>query len=121
MRQKEVLLARCRAEHIEPPGRADRIINSANATADERFVATTVSRGRPRRVSSCIFWRASSSSASSTRRSGRMAGGCRTYRDTAAAIVDAGFTITDLQHVRFPDLRITLPTSANILGTALRA
>lgn len=50
-----------------------------------------------------------------------MAGGCRTHRDTAAAIVDAGFTITDLQHVRFPDLRITLPTSANILGTALRA
>lgn len=72
MRQKEALLARCRAEHIEPPGRADRIINSANATADEPFV-------------------------------------------------DAGFTITDLQHVHFPDLRLTPPTSANILGTALRA
>lgn len=49
-----------------------------------------------------------------------LAGGCHTHRDTAAAIADAGFTLTDLQQVRFPDLRISLPTSTNILGTAIR-
>ncbi len=46
VRQKEALLARCRAEHVEPPGRIDRIITSANTAADERFVATRVLRLR---------------------------------------------------------------------------
>ena len=43
-RQREALLARCRLDRIEPPGRMDRIINSAVTTADERFVAVTVQR-----------------------------------------------------------------------------
>lgn len=47
-------------------------------------------------------------------------GGCHTHRDTGAAIVAAGFTVTDLQRLRFPDVRISLPTSTNILGTAVR-
>ena len=47
-----------------------------------------------------------------------LAGGCHTHRDTQAAIVDAGFTFTDLNRVRFPDVRISTPTSTSILGTA---
>jgi len=43
-RQRAAVLARCRAEKLEPPGRMDRIIGSANRTADERFCAVTVSR-----------------------------------------------------------------------------
>lgn len=48
-------------------------------------------------------------------------GGCHTGRDTAAAIRAAGFTIDTLEHFRFPDSRITLPTSLHIGGTASRA
>lgn len=47
-------------------------------------------------------------------------GGCHTSRDTGTAIQQAGFAITDIEHVRFPDSRITLPTSPHIIGTALR-
>ena len=50
-----------------------------------------------------------------------MAGGCHTHRDTAAAISAAGFTIIQLDRVRFPDLSISTPTSSHILGTALRS
>ncbi len=49
-----------------------------------------------------------------------LAGGCHTYRDTAAAIRNAGFTISQLEHVRFPDLRVSTPGSTHILGAALR-
>lgn len=40
-----------------------------------------------------------------------MAGGCHTHRDTAAAIREAGFTIERLNPLRFPDLRLSTPTS----------
>jgi hypothetical protein len=43
-RQREAVLARCRAERLEPPGRMDRIVGAANRIADERFCAVTVSR-----------------------------------------------------------------------------
>ncbi|MER7442829.1 DUF4158 domain-containing protein [Micromonospora avicenniae] len=43
-RQREAVLARCRAERIEPPGRMSRIIGSANRIADERFCAMIVGR-----------------------------------------------------------------------------
>ncbi len=43
-RQREAVLARCRVEHIEPPGRMSRIVGTANRIADERFCATIVSR-----------------------------------------------------------------------------
>jgi len=43
-RQREAVLARCRAEKIEPPGRMSRIIGSANRIADERFCTVTTSR-----------------------------------------------------------------------------
>jgi ubiquinone/menaquinone biosynthesis C-methylase UbiE len=47
-----------------------------------------------------------------------MAGGCHTHRDTAAAIRQAGFTIERLNPLRFPDLRLSTPTSPHILGVA---
>lgn len=43
-RQRDAVLARCRAEKIEPPGRMARIIGSANRIADERFCALILSR-----------------------------------------------------------------------------
>lgn len=43
-RQREAVLARCRSERVEPPGRMDRILGSANRIADGRFCAVTVSR-----------------------------------------------------------------------------
>lgn len=45
-RQREAVVARCRAEHIEPPGRMDRIVSSANTISDSEFVASTVDKLR---------------------------------------------------------------------------
>ncbi len=46
-RLREALLARCRAERIEPPARVNRILGAARATVAERFTATTASRLSP--------------------------------------------------------------------------
>ncbi|MEV0217715.1 DUF4158 domain-containing protein [Micromonospora sp. NPDC050695] len=43
-RQREAVLARCRAEKLEPPGRMDRIIGTANRLADARLCEDTVAR-----------------------------------------------------------------------------
>ena len=43
-RLREALLTRCRNEHLEPPGRVDRLVASARATATDRFCAATVAR-----------------------------------------------------------------------------
>lgn len=48
----------------------------------------------------------------------RLGAGCHCGRDTAAAIRAAGFRIERLQRVRFPETRITTPTSPHILGVA---
>lgn len=48
----------------------------------------------------------------------RVAGGCHTGRDTAAAIEDAGFSIESLERYLFPEART--PVSFHILGTAIR-
>ncbi|HEU4666928.1 MAG TPA: class I SAM-dependent methyltransferase [Arthrobacter sp.] len=48
----------------------------------------------------------------------RLAGGCHTGRDTAAAIERAGFTIQRLDRYLFPEART--PVSFHILGTAIR-
>ncbi len=40
----EALLARCRAEKIEPPGRADRIVGAARSAFEHEFCERTVSR-----------------------------------------------------------------------------
>jgi ubiquinone/menaquinone biosynthesis C-methylase UbiE len=46
--------------------------------------------------------------------------GCHCARDTSAAIESAGFTIEDLERMRFPEMRLALPTSPHILGRARR-
>lgn len=48
-------------------------------------------------------------------------GGDQTGRDTAAAITAAGFTIESIDRFRFPEGRITLPSSPHILGVASRS
>jgi len=50
-----------------------------------------------------------------------LAGGCRTSRNTAAAIAAAGFDVQRLERFRFPDTRVALPTTPQILGTAVRS
>jgi ubiquinone/menaquinone biosynthesis C-methylase UbiE len=47
-----------------------------------------------------------------------LGGGCHAGRDTAAAIESAGFAIEEIEHFRFPDMRVALPTSPHILGIA---
>jgi len=47
-------------------------------------------------------------------------GGCRTGRDTAAAIANAGFTITAIDRFSFPETRLPAPASPHILGIAVR-
>ena len=48
----------------------------------------------------------------------RMLGGCRTTRDTEAAIREAGFTIERLERPRHASSRLTVPASPHILGIA---
>jgi ubiquinone/menaquinone biosynthesis C-methylase UbiE len=47
-------------------------------------------------------------------------GGDHTSRDTATAITAAGFTNERIDRFRFPEGRITLPSSPHILGVASR-
>ena len=47
----------------------------------------------------------------------RLFGGCHCGRDTAAAITDAGFTITEIERFRFPE-GSRAPEAASILGRA---
>ncbi len=51
-RQREALLARCRAERLEPPGpsRVDRVLSAGRAEAEERFCAQTVGRLSPEAI-----------------------------------------------------------------------
>lgn len=46
-RLREAALARCRASHIEPPGRLDRIVAAARTAATTAFCARTASRMAP--------------------------------------------------------------------------
>jgi hypothetical protein len=50
----------------------------------------------------------------------RLLGGCHTGRDTSAAMRAAGFDIARIDRYRFPDGGIPTPTSAHILGVAVR-
>ena len=47
------------------------------------------------------------------------AGGCHTSRDTEAAIVEAGFDVEGVEHVRWPE-GFPTPASRHILGSARR-
>jgi ubiquinone/menaquinone biosynthesis C-methylase UbiE len=44
--------------------------------------------------------------------------GCHASRDTAGSIMSVGFTIEHLERFRFPDVRLSMPTSPHILGIA---
>ncbi|NNN32876.1 class I SAM-dependent methyltransferase [Streptomyces sp. S3(2020)] len=48
-------------------------------------------------------------------------GGCHTGRDTEAAIIAAGFTLTSLEKFAFPETRVPSPAATHILGTAERS
>jgi len=47
-----------------------------------------------------------------------LAGGCHTARDPIAALRDAGFTITAERRLRFPEHRMTNPSTPHVLGRA---
>ncbi|MBT2512980.1 class I SAM-dependent methyltransferase [Arthrobacter sp. ISL-30] len=47
-------------------------------------------------------------------------GGCHTSRDTQTAITTAGFTITQLEKISFPETRLPFPAATHILGIAER-
>ena len=50
----------------------------------------------------------------------RLFGGCHTGRDTAAAIVAAGFVIVQLERFRFPPAGPSSPAAPHIRGAAIR-
>jgi ubiquinone/menaquinone biosynthesis C-methylase UbiE len=47
-----------------------------------------------------------------------LAGGCHTATDPAGAITTAGFDITSIRRLRFPENRFTQPSSPHVLGSA---
>lgn len=47
-----------------------------------------------------------------------LAGGCHTATDPAGAITAAGFEITSIRRLRFPEDRFTQPSSPHVLGSA---
>jgi ubiquinone/menaquinone biosynthesis C-methylase UbiE len=49
-----------------------------------------------------------------------LAGGCHTAVDPVGSIERAGFEVTALRRLRFPDSRLTLPATPHVLGLARR-
>jgi len=47
-----------------------------------------------------------------------LTGGCHTATDPAATITAAGFEITSIRRLRFPENRFTQPSSPHVLGSA---
>jgi ubiquinone/menaquinone biosynthesis C-methylase UbiE len=47
-----------------------------------------------------------------------LCGGCRTSSDPVSALTASDVTITDLRRFRFPDGRLTRPTTPHVLGSA---
>jgi SAM-dependent methyltransferase len=50
-----------------------------------------------------------------------LTGGCHTATDPVAAIERAGFEVTRLRRLRFPDRRFTQPSTPHVLGHARRS
>ncbi|MQA98513.1 MAG: methyltransferase domain-containing protein [Streptosporangiales bacterium] len=73
----------------------------------EHVRATTPGRRRVQRLADATLWP-------------RVNGGCRTGRDTAAAIAAAGFTIERLDHLDSAESGVPFPAAPQIIGTALR-
>jgi ubiquinone/menaquinone biosynthesis C-methylase UbiE len=49
-----------------------------------------------------------------------LAGGCHTAVDPVGLVEGAGFAVTALRRLRFPDSRVTLPATPHVLGLARR-
>ncbi|WP_217638116.1 class I SAM-dependent methyltransferase [Geodermatophilus poikilotrophus] len=49
-----------------------------------------------------------------------LAGGCHTAVDPVGLVEGAGFEVTALRRLRFPDSRVTLPATPHVLGLARR-
>jgi ubiquinone/menaquinone biosynthesis C-methylase UbiE len=49
-----------------------------------------------------------------------LAGGCHTAVDPVGLVERAGFEVTALRRLRFPDTRLTLPATPHVLGLARR-
>ena len=49
-----------------------------------------------------------------------LTGGCHTSTDPVGDIEAAGFAVTALRRLRFPDTRIAVPVTPHVLGTACR-
>jgi ubiquinone/menaquinone biosynthesis C-methylase UbiE len=49
-----------------------------------------------------------------------LAGGCHTAVDPVGLVKGAGFEVTALRRLRFPDTRLTLPATPHVLGLARR-
>lgn len=71
----------------------------------EHVAAPTTGLRRVQRVMDATVWP-------------HLGGGCHAGRDTLQAIERAGFTIAEVDHFRFPETRVPLPTSPHVLGTA---
>jgi ubiquinone/menaquinone biosynthesis C-methylase UbiE len=49
-----------------------------------------------------------------------LAGGCHTATDPVGLVEQAGFEVTALRRLRFPDTRVPLPATPHVLGSARR-
>jgi ubiquinone/menaquinone biosynthesis C-methylase UbiE len=49
-----------------------------------------------------------------------LAGGCHTAVDPVGLVEQAGFEVTALRRLRFPDTRVSLPATPHVLGSARR-
>lgn len=47
-----------------------------------------------------------------------LTGECRTATDPVGAVTDAGFAVTAIRRLRFPEHRVTVPASPHVLGRA---
>jgi ubiquinone/menaquinone biosynthesis C-methylase UbiE len=71
----------------------------------EHTVADTAGLRAVQRFADATFWP-------------RVAGGCHTATDPVATLRAAGFAIEHLRRLRFPDTRISQPSTPHVLGTA---
>ena len=71
----------------------------------EHTIADTVGLRTAQRFADATFWPL-------------LTGGCHTATDPAATITAAGFKITTIRRLRFPENRFTQPSSPHVLGSA---
>lgn len=71
----------------------------------EHTIADTVGLRTVQRLADATFWPL-------------LTGGCHTATDPAATITAAGFEITTMRRLRFPQNRFTQPSSPHVLGSA---